>query len=132
MGSGQPLDIQTGTVYGRAGVPDFQGKLSAEEKLTVVHWLSDHWKTPDCPFHGHTTWEIGDVIGTHLFAGPGGGAPGSGVQFGGPTYPLIVVTCGTCGYIVLLNAISLGIVKMGPAGEEPTEPSAPDAPPKAG
>jgi hypothetical protein len=110
-------------------MPDNQGKLSPEEKTAVIDWLFVHWKNQDCPFHGPTGWEIGDTIATSPFAGTGGGAPGSGFQFGGPTYPLIVVTCAICGYTVLVNAIKLGIVKMGP--ELPESPPLPGREPTA-
>jgi hypothetical protein len=103
-------------------MPDFLGKLSPDEKDVVVAWLAAHWNRTECPFHvGPTQWEIGDAIATQAFAGKGGGVPGSGFQFGSPTYPLIVLTCAICGYTVLLNAIKLGIVLMSP--EPPTTPA---------
>ena len=117
----RPLPTMVG-----AAVPDIQGKLEPDEKDAILKWLESHWTTLDCPFHGVTTWTVGDVTGTHPFAGRGGGAPGSGPQFGGPSYPLIVVTCDICGYVVLVNAISVGIVKMAP------EPTTKEAEPTTG
>ena len=103
-------------------VPDSEGKLTDLEKDRVIAWLSNRWNTPNCPFHGPTNWDLGDAVGTHPFAGTGGGAPGSGVQFGGSTYPLVVLTCATCGYVVFINAITVGIVTMGAAPIPSTEP----------
>ncbi len=114
-------------------MPDNQGKLTAKDKETILAWLSQRWTNQECPFHaGPTVWELGDAIGTHPFAGGGGGVPGSGVQFGGPTYPLIVVTCRTCGHVVLINAITVGIVTMGPEPPQSTPPPDPSSAPEAG
>lgn len=71
-----------------------------------------------CPFHGPTNWTVGDMIMTLPFTG-------GGVTLGGPTYPLIPVTCGQCGYTVLINAIVAGIVAnpATPVAEATTEPA---------
>jgi hypothetical protein len=118
-----------------AAVPDFQGKLSPDEKEKVIAWLSAHWRKADCPFHGPTQWEIGDATGTQPFAGSGGGEPGSGVVLGGGSYPLVVLTCATCGYTIHINLFKVGLVTQRP--EEPATPtpqvtSEQSAEPKAG
>ncbi len=101
-------------------MPDNQGKLTPEEQQTVTKWLIDRWKTTNCPFHGPTQWEIGDATGTQPFAGVGAGTPGSGPVVGGAAYPLVVLTCGTCGYTIHINLIKVGIVKMRPGEDLPT------------
>jgi hypothetical protein len=111
-------------------VPNSQGQLEPDEKEAVIRWLAAHWTIQTCPFHGPTTWEVGDVTATMPFMGKGGGAAGSGAWPGGPAYPLIVVTCQICGYTVFVNAFTVGIVthRQAPASvqepaQAPAEPS---------
>lgn len=113
-------------------MPDLQGKLSDDEKRKIIDWLSAHWKTTNCPFHGPTVWEIGDATGTQPFAGTGGGTQGSGVVIGGPTYPLVLLTCATCGFAIHINLIKVGIVTMRPDDEpKPTLGFSSGPPPKS-
>jgi hypothetical protein len=93
-------------------MPDASGNLSPAESQTALTWLNIHWQNQACPFHGPTKWEVGQVIMTLPYSG-------GGVSLGGPTYPLLVVTCTQCGHTVLVNAIVAGVV---PRPEQPARP----------
>jgi hypothetical protein len=107
-----------------AAVPDHEGKLSDLEKDRVVTWLSDHWKNANCPFHGSTQWEIGWAVGTQPFVGPGGGEPGSGPVVGGSSFPLALLTCAQCGFVVQINLIKVGLITMPPTSTAQVTPEA--------
>jgi predicted nucleic-acid-binding Zn-ribbon protein len=79
--------------------------LTPEQIEQAKDWLREHWTRADCPFHGATSWEVGDHLVSTMSYTPGGG-----ITVGGKTYPLIVVTCSHCGYAVFVNAIVAGIV----------------------
>jgi hypothetical protein len=81
--------------------------MTAKETADALVWLNAHWPNKICPFHGPTNWEIGDsMIMTLPYTG-------AGIMLGGgPTYPFVVVTCGQCGYTVLVNAIKMGILPI--------------------
>jgi hypothetical protein len=96
------LDAVAGATLRYETVPDPQGKLTGAEQEQVRSWLGDQWTQPVCPFHGRTSWEIGDVVQTMPYA--------SGLLSTGPVYPLIVLTCQRCGYTVFINAIRAGIL----------------------
>jgi hypothetical protein len=53
---------------------------------------------------------------------------GGSVTIGGPTYPLIVLTCMQCGYTVHVNAIVAGVV---PRPHTPEQPAATQETPPA-
>jgi hypothetical protein len=103
-------------------VPDPNGKLTPEESQQLLAWLTERWHGAGCPMHPlvPTNWEVGDMIMTLPFTG-------GGVSIGGPTYPLVVVTCLRCGFTVLVNAITAGLVKV----PQPPSPVPPSAPPEA-
>jgi len=85
--------------------------LTPEQRQQLVTWLDLRWGAAACPFHGTTKWQVGDsLIGTTGFS-PGG------LRLGGPTYPLIAVTCLTCGYTVLVNALVAGVIPRPAASE---------------
>jgi predicted nucleic-acid-binding Zn-ribbon protein len=89
-------------------VPDPEGKLSPEEGDIFVKWLERYWLTRDCPFHGHTRWEIGDMVQLTPYAA-------GTLVVNAPVYPVIVVTCTQCGYTVLVNAKLSGVLPVFPA-----------------
>lgn len=87
-------------------MPDQNGRLTPEDQERVVSWLQARWGvTPECPFHGRTSWQIGETLVQTVQYSP------SGFLVGGLVYPLIVVTCSTCGFTVLVNAVLAGIVQ---------------------
>jgi hypothetical protein len=93
-------------------------KLTKEQKQLVATWLGSVWTDWTCPFHGETTWAIGDVIVGAPSYNPVGGERAEKV------YPLVVLTCNKCGYTVFVNAISAGLEKRDPPpNAEPPEPA---------
>jgi hypothetical protein len=91
-------------------VPDRFGVLTPEETQVATKWLSDHWGNSACPFHGQTSWEVGHVVMTIAYGG-------GDIVLGGPTYPLLTVTCNVCGYTVFVNAIKAGVVSVQQASQ---------------
>jgi predicted nucleic-acid-binding Zn-ribbon protein len=91
--------------------------MTPKESQAALAWLNERWTIKVCPFHGPTNWEVGEVmIQTLPYIG-------GGVSIGGPTYPLLVVTCSQCGYTVLVNAIKAGIVEAPPPVPTPSPPA---------
>ena len=92
--------------------------MTPQQLQDARNWLGSHWSNFSCPFHGATRWEVGDsMIQTIPFT-----KPGDLILGGGPTYPLLVVTCGICGFTVLVNAIKAGIVVV-PQQPPPSPPA---------
>lgn len=84
--------------------PRSDTKLTQEQIQQATNWLNAHWLTKGCPFHpGPTNWQMGDTL-----VGTVGFAPG-GIAIGGPTFPLLVLTCTQCGHTVFVNSIVAGI-----------------------
>ena len=71
----------------------------------AIAWIDEHWKgQKTCPICANTRWGIADTVGE--------------VQMMDlnkePTervYPLIILTCHTCGYAVLFNATVIGMME---------------------
>ena len=93
------------------------GQLTPEQYSRAQSWLDAHWKTSECPFHGPTTWALGDVMAAALAYVPVGG------QSINKVYPLVVLTCNTCGYTVFVNAIRIGLTQP----ETPLQPASAEA-----
>jgi hypothetical protein len=106
-------------------VPDNQGKLSPEEDKALTQWIIDHWKTVSCPFHGPTHWEIGWATATQPYAAALG-MPGTGTVLGGAAFPLALLTCAECGYVVFINLIKAGIATMPRPEPQPSPPTTSD------
>lgn len=103
---------------------DPSGKLTPEEAERARTWLLERWGGGrQCPWHPTVpnNWEMGDVIMTLPFTG-------GGVSIGGPTYPLLTVSCSHCAYTVLFNAIKMGVVPRQEAPVAETPPEAAPAP----
>lgn len=61
-------------------------------------WLTQTWKTPkDCAICRNTNWVVSEAVTVVPY-----GAAGRHV-------PLFAVTCGTCGYTLLFNALVAGL-----------------------
>ena len=88
-------------------VPEANGKLTEAERAALQTWLREHWTDLACPFHGRTTWDIGDLVQTLPYN------PGA-VVVGGNVYPLVVVTCVQCGFTALVNALIAHILPPAP------------------
>jgi hypothetical protein len=95
--------------------------LTPEQTAKAIQWLRANWgDARECPFHGPTNWEVGNILVATV------GFTRGGLQVGGSTYPSFVVICGQCGFTVFVNAIKAGIVKapeVPPAEPEESGPS---------
>jgi hypothetical protein len=89
------------------------GALTEEQIDRAMSWLAEKWTESDCPWHGTTTWQLGDVFGQVDSWAPIGANPGSRRV----TYPVVVLTCVQCGYTVLVNALRIGLVVPPPEPE---------------
>ena len=98
-------------------MPDKDGKLSESEQKLAQEWVKKHWKNWACPFSGDTDWDLGQYIAeARAFSG-------GGLNVGGPVYPYLVLTCKSCGYTVLLNAMKVGILPVEEVNHGTDKPS---------
>ena len=68
-------------------------------------WIDEHWTgQKTCPICNSTGWFMGDVVGEVREMHPNNLISGS-------FYPLIVISCRTCGYTLLFNAMVGGLVE---------------------
>lgn len=98
-------------------------KLSEEQKQDVLARVAQLVGTPKCSLCGSEEWLVSDtVFELPEFFG------GSFIVIGGRSvYPVIPTTCAKCGNVVLLSAITLGVVQYAqgdsgvptPSGEQP-------------
>lgn len=84
--------------------PSFNAELTPELHQRAQKWVEEKWTRAECPFHGPTSWEVGNMVVQTVQYVP------KGISIGGRTYPLVPVICRTCGYTVFLNALLMGIV----------------------
>lgn len=83
--------------------------------MTSEHWLAirkhidQKWTQRDggCPMCGGKTWEAHGYVIVTMSADPTADAPASPPQ----GFPASAVTCRGCGYVVLLNLLTAGVVK---------------------
>ena len=71
-------------------------------------WLDQNWKgTHKCPICTNTKWNVSDELVVVTFY------TGRALVLGGEQelLPFMVVTCDTCGHILLFDAIKAGLVK---------------------
>ena len=70
-------------------------------------WIDEHWTGSNaCPICENVDWTMGDVVGEVRQL------PRNRRLIGAPVYPLVFVTCTTCGYTLLFNAIVVGLVEV--------------------
>ncbi len=87
-------------------MPNEDGELSEAEGRLAAAWLDEYWPRTkrDCPISGPTNWEVQ----THTVHAPVFG--GGGLRIGGAAaYPYVQVICGNCGYVLLFNAVKMGL-----------------------
>ena len=77
------------------------------EKVDQIRaWLDEHWKgRKTCPICSNAQWMTDDIIGKVEQFHP------EGKLVADSAYPLVVITCVTCGYSLLFNAAVIGLVK---------------------
>jgi hypothetical protein len=66
-----------------------------------------------CPVCGHEAWDVGELGQVGVYRGPN--AP---VLQPSAVYPLIVVSCRTCGHVLMFNALTLGFGAEAPNGHD--------------
>ena len=78
--------------------------LSQEQKATFVRKLQQQGWGTNCPICKNSRWTISDTIfELREFQG-------KGFHVGGAMYPVITLTCETCGNTIIFNAIIMGIL----------------------
>ncbi len=74
----------------------------------ALRWIEDNWVGQKaCAICGNTGWFMGDAVGEMRQITP----KSRWIPTSGSTYPLIVLSCETCGYTLLFNAIVLGLME---------------------
>ena len=81
--------------------------VAQEDLQKAIAWIDEHWKgQKTCPICANTRWGIADTVGevptVDLNKEPTERA-----------YPLVILTCQTCGYTVLFNATVVGLMEKG-------------------
>jgi hypothetical protein len=92
-------------------------KLNESQKNLIQQRLHSVWKGErNCPICSNpTTWNIGGIVEVREF-NEGNLCHGAAIT------PLAKATCSNCGYVVLFNAILLGVVDSDTAKVKELEP----------
>jgi hypothetical protein len=77
-------------------------ELSDEQLEQARAWVRERWSALVCPFHGPTNWglqrTLGQIPSYQMSLGPA------------PVFPALVFVCETCGNMVLVNALTAGVL----------------------
>ena len=85
-----------------------QESVKQENAKRVRAWLDEHWQGQhSCAICHSSRWVEDGMIGVVELMHH------SGRRMGDSAYPLVVVTCETCGYSLLFNAAVIGLVQGG-------------------
>ena len=93
-------------------MPDYLGNLTAEEERRAFSYLQQAWRNWRCPVDpSHRQYVLQPTI--VQLAPLQGNEPVRSIQGEAPsyvplTYPMLVVSCATCGYMSLVSAIVAG------------------------
>ena len=83
----------------------------------VRDYLEKNWTGEKvCPICKKNSWALPDSMGMIQQI-----AAGAGIRIGGPYYPLIPITCLSCGYTILLNAKIAGLTAPDDTPAQSTE-----------
>ncbi len=97
-------------------MPDIHGRLTAEDDEAARKWFSDHWKgTVTCPVCKSDAWATAPHVVNIARWAVDAHSPGTA------SYPMLPVTS-PCGYVMLFNAVVMGITPRGPEAGPPGEP----------
>lgn len=79
--------------------------LNGCHRKFIADRLKEVWKgRRPCPCCvSDTIWSISDIVEVRQF-NEGNHCPGAAIT------PIVLVTCGTCGFLIHFNAIALGVV----------------------
>ena len=83
-------------------MPDVEGKLSAEERSTVVEYLKKAGTQGNCPSCGQNAWSLQ----SHITSLP------ATIKVVGQitTIPTVVLICDKCALVRLHSALAIGLV----------------------
>lgn len=97
----------SGTESDRKESADLKLPSSDEIIERFVHWLGGIRGHTDivCPVCAFSDWTVQDLAELREFIG-------GRVPFGGRIIPVVPVSCGRCGYIMLFNAIKMGLLPL--------------------
>ena len=71
-------------------------------------WIDEHWTGHQaCPICQNDRWGLSKMVGEVRQMLPEQHSPGRA------SYPLVILTCQTCGYALLFNAVVIGLLKGG-------------------
>lgn len=83
------------------------GDFDAEQ---LADWVAEHaglTGLPSCPLCQGRNWGTGDTLyELRRFS--------QRAALGGPVAPLVLISCGDCGYIMFLSALKAGLVQTQP------------------
>ena len=74
----------------------------------ALAWIDEHWTGQKaCPICQNNRWGLSEMVGEVRQMTP------HQLPQGRAAYPLVILTCQTCGYAVLFNAVVIGLLKGG-------------------
>ena len=77
--------------------------LTQEQLNKFQQWASRKSIKMSCESCGSNNWGVGDIIAAPTFAG-------GGFNIGGPTAPMVPVTCNNCGFTRHYSAVMIGLI----------------------
>lgn len=81
--------------------------IPKEEIQKAIAWIDEHWTGQKaCPICQNARWGVADTVGDVQMMG-------LNKEPTDRTYPLVILTCQTCGYTVLFNATVIGLMERG-------------------
>jgi hypothetical protein len=83
-------------------MPEPDGSLNAQERERFDEWVAAHWSNPDCPVCHSKQWTRGGKL--HQVINEATLMPD------GTSIPAVSLACEVCGYTMLVNAITAGVV----------------------
>ena len=79
--------------------------VAQEDIQKAIAWIDEHWTGQKaCPICQNSRWGIADTVGEVQMMDFNG-------DLTGRVCPLVILTCETCGYTLLLNAKVIGLIK---------------------
>jgi predicted nucleic-acid-binding Zn-ribbon protein len=79
--------------------------IPAEKQAEILAKIDAMWTASrGCPVCGNTNWAVAPSMAQLVEFNP------KRILLGGRVKPVVTVECSKCGYVVLMNAIALGLV----------------------
>ena len=81
--------------------------VAQEDIQKAIAWIDEHWTGQKaCPICQGDSWGVSSMVGEVHLANPDEGRLDR-------SYPLVILTCQTCGYALLFNAVVVGLLERG-------------------